>query len=154
MFLTDPGMIPISNAPDLVWLDGPLIWHDPVRGTVTVPLGFISDDASTPKFLDWVPFLDRQGLSRRPGLLHDAAYNLGREKGKDWCDALLRDACLAEGMTLWQAGIYFKGVQWFGASSWAKDAHHDTFGQVTCGNFIDEMHFDAWKASGGSIYSV
>jgi Protein of unknown function (DUF1353) len=151
-FLTDPGLIPVDE-PDFWYLDSPLIYVSATY-TITIPVGFVTDLASIPHALDWIPFLDRDGFSRRPGCLHDGIYNLGRIKGKDFADGVLREACLAEGMSAWEAWCYFKGVQWFGASAWDKDAHHDTYGAIASGNFIDKAHFEAWVAAGASIYST
>ena len=150
VFKTDPGLVP-TTTPDLWYLEEPLVWID-ASCTITIPQFFITDLASIPHVIDWIPFLDRDGKSRRGGVLHDGVYNLGRSKGKDFADHLLRDACVAEGMSVWEATMYFKGVQWFGASAWAKDAHHDTFGEITSGNFISQAAFDAWTAAGATIY--
>lgn len=156
MFLTDPGLVPAEAGdkivPDLWYLDGPLIWKD-AEVTITVPVGFLSDDASTPKFLDAVPWLDRQGLSRRPGLAHDALYSLGRSRGKDWADKMLQAFCLAEGMNAFQAACYYQGVHLFGASSWAGDARLGTAGAITGGDFIEQKYYDAFLRAGGTIYS-
>ena len=152
MFLTDPGMVPICDKPDLIWLDGPLVWQDPNRGIIRIPAGFISDDASTPRFLDWIPFLDRQGLSRRPGLLHDGVYALGRVKGKDWCDELLRDACIAEGMTAREAWCYYQGVHLFGQSSYDADAKEGVYGAIESGDFYTEKDFNNWVADGATVF--
>lgn len=152
MFLTDPGMVPIVDKPDLIWLGGPLVWQDPVRSIIRIPAGFISDDASIPRFLDFIPFLDRQGLSRRPGLLHDGAYALGRSKGKDWCDELLRDACIAEGMTPHEAWLYYQGVHLFGQPSYDADAKEGVFGAIESGDFFTEEAFQAWRTAGASIF--
>src|SRR5450755_3258623 len=102
MFRTDPGLISILASPDLSYLDSPLIWRDSDI-TITIPAGIITDDASILKVLDWIPFLDRQGLSRLPGRGHDGCYSLGRSKGKDWADMMLERFCLAEGMNQFQA---------------------------------------------------
>lgn len=148
---TTPGMVPIAAEADLFYLDGPLVYRDGDL-TITIPAGFITDDASVPKALDWVPFLDRQGLSRRPGLLHDGIYSLGRDKGKEWADRMLERACIAEGMTAWQARCYYLGVHLFGASSWAKDGAGGRIG-ADSGDFISLAYQQAWIAAGASIYS-
>ncbi len=146
-----PGIVPIAAEPDLFYLDGPLVYRDGDL-TITIPAGFITDDASVPKAVDWVPFLDRQGLSRRPGLLHDGIYSLGREKGKDWADGMLERACIAEGMSAWQARCYYLGVHMFGASSWAKDAAGGKVG-ADSGDFISAAYYQMYLAAGASIYS-
>lgn len=151
MFVTDAVLVAIATAPDLWYLGKDLVWKsDGV--TITVPAGFITDDASIPKFLDWVPFLDRQGLSRRPGLAHDAIYSIGRSRGKAWADLMLEQFCLAEGMSHFGAGCIYQGVHLCGASSWAADA---TAGKVgaTSGDFISDDYYQAFVKAGASIYS-
>lgn len=156
MFVTDPGLVPViapgqpGTVPDLWYLDGPLVWKKGI--TITIPAFFISDDASIPKILDAIPFLDRQGRSRRPGLGHDGLYSLGREKGKEWCDRMLQAFCLAEGMTAFQAGCYYQGVHLFGASSWASDERAGVVG-ITSGDFFTDDAYKAWVAAGSTIYS-
>ena len=150
LFGATPGIVPMAT-PDLWYLDGPLVWKDDTL-TITVPGGFISDDASIPKFLDWIPFLDRQGLSRRPGLMHDAIYSIGRSKGKAWADMMLEQFCLAEGMSSFGAHCIYQGVNLFGASSWAED---ETAGKVgaTSGDFFSDDYYQAFVKAGASIYS-
>lgn len=151
-FITDPGMVPLPRQPDLFYLDGPLVWNDG-KVKITAPAGFISDDASVPKFLDFIPFLDRQGLSRRPGLMHDALYSLGRGMGKLWCDSMLEAFCLDEGMKPWQAHAYFLGVHWFGASSWAADEGNGVVNPAVEGDFVATVFYQAWMAQGATVYS-
>ena len=122
MFRTDLELIALDGRPDLWRVAAPLVWSDPSNGTVTVPVGFITDLASIPHMLDWFPNLDRDGLSRRPAALHDALYALGREKGKDFADDLLRAALLAEGMSNVGAFEYWYAVHTFGRPSWDADA--------------------------------
>lgn len=144
MFRTNPGLVPIVEHPDLWYLDGPLVWVE-LGLTITVPPGLITDDASIPKFLGWVPFLDRQGLSRRPGLLHDALYVLGRDKGKDFADVRLRAACLAEGMKHDHAEAIYLGVHLGGAQGWSEDADKGHVGgPLVIGNFVTQAYYDAW----------
>jgi hypothetical protein len=154
MFITDPAVVPISTSPDLWYLSDPLVWKEPGM-TITIPAGFISDMASVPKVLDWIPFLDRQGLSRRPGLAHDGLYALGRSHGKQWCDLMLEQFCISEGMSGAQAHAYYLGVHWFGGYAWACDATEGIVsrGPITSGDFISQSAYDAWVASGRTIYS-
>jgi hypothetical protein len=153
VFLSNPGLVPMVDRPDLWYLDGDLVWSDSAI-RITIPAGFISDDASVPKWLDWIPFLDRQGLSRRPGLAHDGLYSLGRARGKDFADNMLREFCLAEGMTEWQAEIYFLAVHWFGDSSYAEDAHHGVVNPAEEGDFIALAMYQRFVAGGSSIFSA
>lgn len=147
MFLSNPGLVPIVNRPDFWWLDGPLVWTDgPSR--IIIPAGFITDDASIPKFLDWVPCLDRQGLSRRPGLLHDGIYALGRSIGKEAADATLRNACRAEGMSAFCSGVIYEFVRFFGDAAWNKDANEASVA------FIGEESAALKAAAGSTIYGV
>ena len=145
MFTTNVGLIPIPDHPDIWYLDASLTWVD-AEVRITIPAGYITDDASVPKFLDWVPFLDRQGLSRRPGILHDGIYGLGRERGKDFADGILRAACLSEGMSAFQAACYYQGVHLFGTSSWAGD------NRVTSVDFVANIFYRTWLANGATIY--
>lgn len=151
MFTTDPGMVPMTDHADLWYLDGPLIWVQPML-TITIPAGFISDDASIPHMLDWIPYLDRSGPSRRPGILHDGIYSIGRERGKDFADSILEVACMAEGMSAGEAATYHDAVHYFGQSSWDKDARVGTQG-VSSGDFITTAAYEAFKTQGGSIYT-
>ena len=152
MFLTNVGLVPIPDRPDLWWLDGPLSYKTKSGIIVTAPRGLISDDASIPKLCDWIPELDRQGLSRRPGLIHDAVYSMGREKGKNFADELLREMCIAEGMDEFWAGVIYEAVRDFGQKAWDSDASAETqIGQE--GSFIDRASYDAFLKGGAKIYS-
>ena len=163
MFKSDPGLVAIPQRLDFWFLDRPLIWTQ-AGLVITIPMGFITDDASIPKFLDWIPFLDRQGLSRRPGLLPDGIYAIGRTRGKDWADGVLRAACRSEGMNAFQAGCIYQGVHVFGNSSWNSDARYTT-ADANAGDFVDTPQFKAltgleldpyraWLESGASIYTA
>ena len=88
---------------------------------ITVPKGFITDMASIPHLIDWLPNLDRTGLSRRPAALHDWLYGGDRSRGKDVADKTLRAALLAEGMSPVGAYEYWLAVSKFGRSSWDGD---------------------------------
>lgn len=157
MFKTDPGLVPLLYAngetvPDLWYLDRPLVWTEPQSGvTMIVPTGFITDDASIPKFLDWIPFADRQGASRRPGIMHDALYSLCRERGKDWADQWLRRACLSEGMPQFGAWLIKTAVHVFGNGAWNGDA--DKAADINReGSFVTEAAYDDWVDHGKTIF--
>lgn len=108
--------------PDLWTLAAPLVWSDPVRGTLTAPEGFVTDLASIPRALRNLPTLDVDGISRRPAAMHDWLYGGDRSRGKGFADTFLRDALIAEGASDAVADTYYEAVHLFGAASWASDA--------------------------------
>jgi hypothetical protein len=118
---------------------------------IVAPMGYITDDASIPKILDWIPALDRQGRSRLPGVIHDALYTLGRAKGKAFADDTLREMCVAAGLSPFWAGVIYQGVHLGGAGAWNSDArvaaeiHKE-------GSFISKADYAAWKIAGGTIF--
>lgn len=138
MFKTDLNLVEVNGAPDLWWFGAPLIWEEPGL-RITVPAGFITDLASIPHWLDWIPFLDRTGNSRRPAAVHDALYAMGRDHGKDFADAFLREALLAEGLSGFQAWCYWAAVHYFGASSYQGDGapgHKDFIADAYAGKYM------------------
>jgi hypothetical protein len=156
MFGNPPGFVPLKQ-PDLFSFDGPLVYQFAAigkypAGTFTVPKGVTTDFASSPKVLEWVPFLDINGDSRLAGGGHDAAYRLGRERGKDFVDGLLYQMCIDCGLKKWQAGAYFKAVQWFGASAWDGDGKMANYGGAQA-KFVAKADYDAWVAAGSPFYS-
>ena len=140
-----------TNVPDLWFLTAPLIFERLDDEIITVPAGFISDLASVPHIMDWIPFLDRTGASRRPAALHDWSYASLRWRGKEWCDDLLYEALMAEGMTSTQAEIYRRAVRWFGASAWANDGLRHPWdvnpSNLESNDFISEATWQAWIAT-------
>lgn len=149
MFTTDLNLIEVNGAPDLWWFGAPLVWDEPGM-RITVPVGFITDLASIPHALDWIPFLDRTGNSRRPAALHDALYALGRVHGKDFADAMLRVALQSEGLSRAQAGIYYQAVHLFGDASYASDA--TAAGDIDPWKFVSPALYAAWKLKGSSLF--
>ena len=143
MFKSELALIAIEGRPDLWRFSEPLIWEAPAtadRGaeTITVPKGFITDMASIPHVLDWLPNLDRTGLSRRPAALHDWLYGGDRTRGKDYADSTLRAALLLEGMPSVGAFEIWFAVHKFGRPSWDGDNQN-----------LREEHFytpEDWKA--------
>lgn len=151
-FSPPAGLVPFPTRPDLWWLDRPMSYRRRDGILITAPKGYITDDASIPKALDWIPALDRQGRSRLPGVVHDALYTLGREKGKDFADDTLREMCEVGGLTPFWAGVIYQGVHRFGSGSWNSDArvaaeiHKE-------GSFVTQADFMAWKAAGGTVFA-
>lgn len=120
MFRSELNLIALDGRPDL-WRYGAPLVCDVGTEVITVPKGFITDMASIPHALDWVPNLDRDGLSRRPAALHDWLYGGDRTRGKDYADSTLREALLAEGMSAVGAYEYWFAVSKFGRSAWDGD---------------------------------
>lgn len=120
MFTTDLNLIAIAGRPDFWRFGAPLVWTSGGE-TIIVPKGYIADLASIPHAVDWLPNLDRDGISRRPSALHDWLYGGDRSRGKDAADNLLRAALVAEGMSSIGAFEYWYAVHTFGRSSWTFD---------------------------------
>lgn len=119
-FESELNLIAINGRPDLWRFGAPLAWRD--RDTlIVVPVGFITDLASIPHLVDWLPNLDRDGISRRPAALHDWLYGGDRTRGKDYADDTLRHALIFEGMSNVGAYEYWEAVSKFGRSSWDDD---------------------------------
>lgn len=149
MFKTDLILAELPQK-DLWAIGAPLVFSGS-QGTITVPTGFVTDLASIPHIIDWIPFLDRTGASRRPGALHDWLYAGMRSKGKDWCDNLLREALMAEGLSALEASVYYKAVHLFGGSAWEFDGKRHPFAvnpaNLESCDFITEDDWRAWLMS-------
>lgn len=109
--------------PDLWTVVAPLIWCDATYGRLVVPAGFVTDLASIPRMFRNLPWLDPNGLSRRPAVVHDWLYGsrIGRRFGKQFADSFLRSALLSEGATKKAAAAFYFAVHLFGQSSWDDD---------------------------------
>jgi hypothetical protein len=117
-------------------------WNDPVFGTVTLPVGFRTDLASTPQFIRASAEFDPTGLSRLPAAFHDGAYARLWGWTKDKADQFLRSALIVMGAKPELAEMYFQAVNLFGADSWASDA-----GALETRDFDTVAHFQAWAAT-------
>lgn len=150
-FSPPAGLVPLPARPDLWWLDRSMAYRRRDGILIIAPKGYITDDASIPKVLDWIPALDRQGLTRLPGAMHDALYTLGRTKGKAFADDTLREMCEVAGLSRFWAGVIYQGVHLGGAGAWNSDArvaaeiHKE-------GSFISKADYTAWKIAGGTIF--
>lgn len=122
MFLSDLVLIE-DPRPDLWRLGSALIWEDKVFGRLEVPVGFVTDLASIPRAFRNLPFLDPNGVSRRPAALHDWLYGSapGRRLGKPFADQFLYAALRSEGAGPKTAWAFWAAVHYFGASSWNGD---------------------------------
>jgi Protein of unknown function (DUF1353) len=141
MFKSELNLIAIDKRPDLWRFGAPLIW-EAAGETITVPAGFITDMASIPHAIDWLPNLDRTGLSRRPAALHDWLYGGDRTRGKGWADDTLRAALLADGMSLIGAFEYWAAVHYCGRPSWDGDN-----ADLRQEHFFTPADFRAYQAS-------
>lgn len=122
MFLTQLTLT-AEPQPDLWRLGAPLIWCDPAYGRLIVPTEFITDLASIPRLFRNLPWLDPNGLSRRPAVVHDWLYGsrAGRRFGKQFADSFLRSALMSEGAAKGTAHSFYLAVSWFGGESWDDD---------------------------------
>jgi hypothetical protein len=139
-FFGDPLVLEAA-APDFWYVSTPLIWTDEEFGTLTCPAGFRTDLASIPRALRALPFLDPNGLSRRPAVLHDWLY-AWRVIGKAKADAFLRAALIAEGASRATAAAFYYAVDLFGGGAWDSDA-----GALTTVDFEAGGFYAAWKAT-------
>ena len=110
MFKTD--LILKASDPGKWEVSAPLIWVDKER-SIIVPSGFVTDLASIPKIVR--PFIDRNGKTRRPAIIHDYLYQTAihsRIKRKD-ADLIFLSAMKSEGIGLMRYAIY-QAVRSFG----------------------------------------
>jgi hypothetical protein len=124
----------------VVWED--CFWEDPVFGRVKLPVGFITDLASTPQFIRSSADFDPTGISRLPAAFHDGAYARLWGWTKDKADLFLRAALIVSGATPEIAEMYYQAVNLFGALAWADDA-----GALETQDFDTPAHYQAWALS-------
>jgi hypothetical protein len=132
-----------TTAPDIWALAAPLVWEDAIFGRLEVPVGFLTDLASIPRALRSLPFLDPNGVSRRPAAGHDWLYAAGRRFGKPFADSFLRASLLAEGASPATAWAFYQGVHLFGGPAWRSDERILGFP----GDFDTIAHYTSWRSS-------
>jgi hypothetical protein len=86
---------------------------------LSVPAGFITDLASIPRFLQWLPHLHPNGRCRRSAVLHDWLY-ARKFQTRDGADLIFREALQAEGLSKRTATVYYWAVRLFGGRTWRK----------------------------------
>ena len=132
----------LGTTPDLWMIAAPLIFR--LNGEdITVPVGVVTDLASIPRIADWLPGFQRDGVSRRAAVIHDALYNVDQSRGKDFADNVLRIALMSDGASTWLANTIWAGVHQFGGPAWRSDARGT-------GGFFTTAYRDAWC---GSLFS-
>jgi len=87
--------------------------------SVTVNDGFITDGASTPRFLWRVIGSPFTGLYTGAAVIHDSLYGSHLLSKKD-TDNLFLEMMEVEGVSCWKRNAMYYAVKWFGASSWDK----------------------------------
>ncbi len=87
---------------------------------ITVPAGFISDLESCPRLP--LVFLAFGNVTKAGAVAHDYLYTWPAKCTRAEADAVLREACLAEGVSTWRAWGIWAGVRIGGRKSFAKPA--------------------------------
>jgi len=105
MFVSD--LVVTDGTPNKWTLLEPLVWDDGAL-RVEVPVGFVTDLASVPKFLKGL--LNVNGKSRKPAVLHDYLYR-AKVLPRAEADALFRQALKVEGINGITRNIYYLGVR-------------------------------------------
>lgn len=90
-----------------------LLWNAGQDVSYCVPEGFVTDLASFPRFLWWLPGFNPNGRSRRPAVLHDWLYTAAIVDRKQ-ADQIFRQALIEDGVKPWLAGVFYRAVRWFG----------------------------------------
>lgn len=126
-----PAILEVLPQPGRWRVSASLVWalRDDLRGAITVPVGFVTDLASVPRFLRDRRAFDVNGRSRRPAILHDYLYATGKG-GKDFADDLFREALLAEGVGALNAWAFWKAVQWGGHGPYREHATRRAAGVI------------------------
>ncbi len=125
MTFRTPLVLEADRRPDNWIVRAPLVWEADSDGErITVPAGTLTDLASIPQFLRNIGFLDPNGHSRLPAVLHDYLYRggtvdrTGERVTRAQADALLRAALLSEGAGQSVATIFYLAVRSCGGDCW------------------------------------
>ncbi len=122
MFLTK--LILEASGPDYWIVQAPLQWDEGNNTVITVPEGFVTDLASIPRLFINLPFLDPNGLSRRPAVLHDYLYAIQIDRAV--ADSMLFKALRAEGCSYMTAWTFWAAVRSFGWHAYRQDRSKKT----------------------------
>ena len=107
-FLSQLDCILVDEKSGTWVLDSPLIYHSEIiGGKITVPEGFSTDFASVPRVpVVYVLYANR---GRKPAVVHDYLYRIGKAT-RAICDAVFREALIADGESLPVAWAMWAGV--------------------------------------------
>ena len=99
-----------------VQLDTELLYtHEPCGTMFIIPPGFVTNYASTPRFL-WAIF-PPQGKWSKAAVLHDWLYS-EKTTSRFMADCMFRDAMRELGVPLWRRVLMFYAVRAFGWRKW------------------------------------
>ena len=95
-----------------------------IEGTFTIPEGFITDLASIPRPLWWIPGLAPFEIGASGPIAHDAIYQgiVGRDLGVDRrrADEILRVFCRCDGVGRIRTFVVWAAVRVFGCWAWRR----------------------------------
>lgn len=78
-----------------------------------VPEGFVTDLASFPRWLWWIPGFNPNGRSRRPAVLHDWLYTACNTTRHE-ADRIFKEALMQDRTKPWLANLFYTAVRLFG----------------------------------------
>jgi len=82
---------------------------------ITVPVGFITDFASSPPPIWWL--IPPWGKYGKAAVIHDYLYQLGIRTRKE-ADDIFRESMLVLGVAPWRVSLMYWGVRIFGWLAW------------------------------------
>lgn len=86
--------------------------------SITIPAGYVSDWASTPRAIWWI-YPPTYGPAQRGAWLHDYIYtDLHDEYSKDFADKALKAAVRQDGGSAFSAGAIYWATRLFGTGGW------------------------------------
>lgn len=111
-YLTNPELVPYKDYSFI--LDAPfkVKVNDEI---ITVPKGFVTDLASTPRFL-WPLYAPNDTKTIRPAILHDYMYRSTYKISRAQADSIFYYGLVNQGLTKWRARKYYYGVRLAGAA--------------------------------------
>jgi hypothetical protein len=116
VFLTTLDCREVDEFGGLWELLAPLAYDsEVVRGTVTVPAGFVTDFASIPRlpFVYWT----QGGKGNKAAVIHDWLYS-SQAVDRKTADQVLREALIASGYSKVTASAFYAAVRVGGGSHW------------------------------------
>ena len=106
-------------------LTAELRYRDSFGRLYTVPVGFVSDLASVPVWVRWLPGVTKWNVSARPGVWHDACYRWNElwRVPRAEADHLYMRALMEEGVSMWRAEIQRLALRLAGGGTWERWRH-------------------------------